>query len=60
MKLKYGGARGGRGGFTDSIAFLTRSDVMRPFFARFVIRAALLEPEEAQAMSVGFGGQGLK
>ncbi len=38
------------GGGTDSIAFLTRSEVMRPFLARLFIKAVLVEPEENQAM----------
>ena len=44
----------GQGGWlgvrTPSIAFLTRSEFMRPFLARLAMRPALLEPEENQAM----------
>ena len=36
------------------MAFFTRSDFMRPLFARFLIRAAFEEPEDIQAM-VWFG-----
>lgn len=35
---------------TPSIAFFTRSEVMRPFAARLFTRAALVEPELRQAM----------
>jgi len=38
-------------GRTDSIAFLTRSDVMRPLLARFLIKPAFEEPEDIQAMA---------
>lgn len=40
------------GAATPSIAFLTLSVVIRPFPARFVISAALLAPEDRQAMVV--------
>ena len=36
---------------TLSIAFLTLSDLIRPFSARFVIKAALVDPEDRQAMT---------
>ena len=32
------------------MAFLTRSDVMRPLLARFLISAAFVVPEHIQAM----------
>ena len=32
------------------MAFLTRSEVMRPLLVRFLIRAALDEPVDIQAM----------
>lgn len=32
------------------MAFLTRSDVMRPLLARFLISPAFEEPEDSQAM----------
>ena len=35
---------------TASIAFLTRSDLMRPDSARLVMRAVLVVPEQRQAM----------
>ena len=35
---------------TLSIAFLTLSDLIRPFSARFAMRAALEEPEDRQAI----------
>ena len=35
---------------TESIAFLTRSEVMRPLLVRFLIRPAFEEPEDNQAM----------
>lgn len=41
------------GGRTASIAFLTRSEVMRPWLARFLIRAAFEEPEDIQAIFCG-------
>lgn len=40
-------------GRTASIAFLTRSDVMRPLFVRFLIRPAFVEPVDIQAMISG-------
>ena len=43
-----------KGERTDNMAFFTRSDFMRPLFARFLIRAAFEEPEDIQAM-VWFG-----
>lgn len=36
---------------TASMAFLTRSEVMRPLLARFLMRAALEEPEDIQAIA---------
>ena len=51
MELARLECRGGReDGRTDSIAFLTRSDVMRPLLARFLISPAFEEPEDSQAM----------
>ena len=41
-----------KGAFTLSIAFLTRSESMSPLVARFLMRAALLEPELRQAIVV--------
>ena len=38
------------------MAFLTRSDVMRPLLARFLISAAFEEPEDIQAMFCGLEG----
>lgn len=38
-------------GLTPSMAFLTRSEVMSSFLARFATRAALDDPDERQAMS---------
>ena len=38
------------GTVTPSIAFLTLSVVIRPFSARFAISAALLAPDDRQAM----------
>lgn len=32
------------------MAFLTRSELMRPFLARLEMRAVLVEPDENQAM----------
>jgi len=44
---------------TFNMAFLTRSEVMRPLLARFLIRAALEEPEDIQAIASGStGGKG--
>ncbi len=63
------GGEGGRGGGrqlgqrlkgywrTASIAFLTRSDVMRPLLARFLIRAAFDEPLDVHAIVCGFAGR---
>lgn len=49
-------------GRTDSMAFLTRSDVMRPLLVRFLIRPAFEEPDDSQAMAslstVGLGKRG--
>lgn len=46
-QLRWEVGTGGRGGErTASMAFLTRSDVMKPLLARFLIRAALEEPED--------------
>lgn len=38
------------------MAFLTRSDVMTPLLARFLIRAALVEPVDIHAMVSGSVG----
>lgn len=35
---------------TESMAFLTRSDVIRPLLARFLISAVFVEAEHIQAM----------
>ena len=40
-------------GLTASMAFLTRSEVMRPLLVRFLIRAAFVEPVDIQAMVFG-------
>ena len=39
------------------MAFLTRSEVMRPFPARFFTKAAFDEPEENQAIFEGLEGE---
>lgn len=44
-------------GRTASIAFMTRSDVMRPLLVRFLIRAAFVEPVDIHAMVWGFAGR---
>ena len=50
-----------RSGRTASIAFLTRSDVMRPLLVRFLIRAAFVEPVDIHAIDCGFvGAMGIK
>ena len=38
---------------TASMAFLTRSELMRPFLARLEMSAVLVEPDENQAMVAG-------
>lgn len=45
-----------RAGHTASMAFLTRSDVMRPLFVRFLIRAAFVEPVDIHAMVLRSAG----
>lgn len=45
-------------GRTASIAFWTRSDVIRPLLARFLIRAEFEEPEDIQAMVCDLGEYG--
>ncbi len=42
---------------TASIAFATRSDVMRPLLVRFLIKAALVEPVDIHAMVCRFAGR---
>ena len=37
------------------MAFLTRSDVMRPLLVRFLINAAFVEPVDIQAIASRFG-----
>lgn len=41
----------GRGAHTASIAFFTRSLLIRPFLKRLLTRAALVAPPENQAIS---------
>ena len=47
------GSRWERLGRTASIAFLTRSDLMRPLLVRFLIKAAFVEPVDIHAMAFG-------
>lgn len=50
--LEMGVGDGRKWGRTANMAFLTRSEVMRPLLVRFLIRAAFEEPEDIQAMLV--------
>ena len=44
-------------GRTASIAFMTRSDVIRPLLVRFLTRAAFVEPVDIHAMVLEFAGR---